>query len=179
MCGTEFVRGVVLVALAAAGPAAGAEPVSGLRPGDEVAAWHPVHVTGPEAGTTHCPVCTYLDKPVVLAFAATVTAAGPLAERFERLLARHEKAGVHGLVVVTAGTAADLKKLAADRKLNRVSLCLLDPDTRAKDLKRYRVAAAATTTVTVYRDYKVTAGFTDLAEKDFLKLDAAVRAAVR
>jgi hypothetical protein len=175
MRGTEFVRVVVLVALAAAGT----EPASGLRPGDEVAAWHPVHVTGPEAGTTHCPVCTYLDKPVVLAFAATAAAAGPLAERVEGLLARYEKAGVRGLVVVTAGTAADLKKLAADRKLTRVSLCLLDPDTRAKDLKRYRVAAAAATTVTVYRDYTVTAGFTDLAEKDFPKLDAAVRAAAR
>jgi hypothetical protein len=28
---------------------------AGLRPGDEVVAWEPVHVAGPHAGTKTCP----------------------------------------------------------------------------------------------------------------------------
>jgi hypothetical protein len=41
------------------------EPISGLRPGDQVSAWEPIHVAGPHAGTKTCPVCTYLDAPVL------------------------------------------------------------------------------------------------------------------
>ena len=58
---------------------------SGLRPGEEVSAWEPMHVAGPHAGTKTCPVCTYLEAPVLLAFARDMAAAEPLAAPLEEI----------------------------------------------------------------------------------------------
>lgn len=49
---------LALVATAIAAPALRAAE-SGLKPGGTVSAFEPIHVTGPDKGTTTCPVCKY------------------------------------------------------------------------------------------------------------------------
>ena len=88
---------------------------AGLRPGDEVVAWEPVHVAGPHAGTKTCPVCTYLDAPVLLAFAKDAAAAKKLVKPLEAIAAAHAKGKLRVLLVVVEGSEEPLKALAEDQ----------------------------------------------------------------
>ena len=54
---------------------------SGLDLGETVEPWRPIHVAGPDRGTTACPVCTYLDKPAVIVFTKDGDNAVELARR--------------------------------------------------------------------------------------------------
>ena len=99
------------------------EPTSGLRPGDEVSAWEPVHVAGPHAGTKTCPVCTYLEAPVLLAFAKDMDAAEKLAKPLEQIAVAHRSGKLKVVLVVVDGSEDQLHKLAKDYALQTVMLC--------------------------------------------------------
>jgi protocatechuate 3,4-dioxygenase beta subunit len=164
---------VVLVAalLVAAPP----ELKSGLQLGDEVAAWNPIHVGGPDKGTRACPVCTYLEKPAVVVFTRDGGNAAALAQRLEKLVAVHQRHGLKGFLVVIDGTPEKLAKMTADLRLQRIGVCYPDPQTRDKDLgELYKIHPHAQNTIIVYKDYKVTANFVNLDAGHFDAVEKAV-----
>lgn len=131
---------------------AGDSPGSGLRPGEQVEPWNPLHVTGPDRGTNVCPLCTYLDKPVVVVFAKDTANTAQLVARLEPLARKHRAAGLRVVVAVVDIGLERAKALAADLKLADVSLCYLTRKSGPKELKAYRIEPAAENTVMVYKD---------------------------
>jgi protocatechuate 3,4-dioxygenase beta subunit len=166
---------LAVVAADPGGPPAAPAPESGLRVGDEVVPWNPVHVAGPDRGTKACPVCTYLGRPAVLIFTKEGANAAALAVRLEKLVGEHRKSELKGFVVVLDGRPERLTKLAADWKIAGVGLCYPDPQTREQDLRSYKIAPAAGNTVLIYKDYKVVATFVDLDAGDWRRVEAAVK----
>lgn len=155
--------------------AAPAELKSGLQKGEEVAAWNPIHVAGPDKGTRACPVCTYLEKPAVVVFTRDGGNAAALAEQLEKLVAANERKNLKGFVVVLDAMPEQLAKMAADKRLTKIGVCYLDPRTRDKDLQLYKIHPQAINTIIVYRDYKVTANFVNLDARRFSAVAAAVQ----
>jgi protocatechuate 3,4-dioxygenase beta subunit len=171
---------VVLAVLAAAAAAVGRPPVaSGLDRGASVEPWNPLHVAGPDRGTNACPVCTYLEKPVVVVFAKDTPNTVALTAKLEAFAAANQKTGLRVVVAVTDAAPDRLARVAADLKVTAASLCELSPRTRANDLKAYRVNPAAENTVIVYKDYTVTDTFVDLPAGDFGRLAAAAEKLLR
>jgi protocatechuate 3,4-dioxygenase beta subunit len=146
--------------------AAADTPASGLRPGEQVEPWNPVHVTGPDRGTNLCPVCTYLEKPVVVVFAKDTANTNALASRLEPLARKHRAAGLRVVVAVVEIGPDRAKALAADLKFTDLSLCYLTSKTGPKELKAYRIDPTAENTVMVYKNYTVEATFLNLPAKD-------------
>ena len=152
---------------------------SGLELGETVEPWRPIHVAGPDRGTTACPVCTYLDKPAVVVFTKDGENAVELARRVEALVTAHRDKGLKGFVVVLDSTPARLAGTARRAGVSRSALCYPDPATKAEDLKAYKINPAATSTILVYKDYTVAARFVDLSAPDFARVEAATAKLVR
>ncbi len=152
---------------------------SGLALGSEVTAWHPWHVSGPDAGSRVCPVCTYQDQPAVLVFAKNTANTLSLANRLEMLADNHADTGLKVLLVVTDGQPDDLKQMAEANQLRLISLCLLDPKTRRDDLAAYGINEQAENTILFYRDYVVLWKSEDLRTVEFDQLQSAVNATLR
>ena len=171
-------KGSVALACAAAavwaGVAAAQPPASGLRRGEAVEPWNPLHVAGPDRGTNACPVCTYLEKPVVVVFARDTPNTAALTARLEALAAQKRQAGLRVVVAILDATPERLARLAAELKITDVALCHLNPKTRDKDLKAYRIDPAAENTVMVYKDYTVSDTFVNLPAAAFERVSAAV-----
>jgi hypothetical protein len=157
----------LFLAIGAFEPSAAADPpASGLRPGEQVEPWNPIHVTGPDRGTNQCPVCTYLEKPVVVVFAKDTTNTAELATRLEPLASEYRTAGLRVVVAVVDIGPDRAKALAADLKFADISLCYLPPMSGPKELKAYRIDPAVENTVMVYKNYTVAATFVNLLAKD-------------
>jgi polyisoprenoid-binding protein YceI len=159
------------VALLVAAPPA--ELKSGLQRGEEVAAWNPIHVAGPDKGTRACPVCTYLERPAVVVFTRDGDNAAALAEQLEKLVAANEGKDLKGFVVVLDATPDRLAKMAADKRITKIDVCYPDPRTKDKDLELYKIHPQALNTILIYRDYKVTANFVNLDARQFNAVEAA------
>ena len=147
---------------------------SGLQPKESVEPWNPLHVAGPDKGTNACPVCTYLEKPVVVVFAKDTANTVTLVGKLEALAAEKRKTGLRVVVAVLDAGPERLARLAGELKIADVALCHLNPKTREADLKAYRINPAVESTVIVYKNYTVTDTFVDLPAADFARLAAAV-----
>jgi protocatechuate 3,4-dioxygenase beta subunit len=152
---------------------------SGLELGDTVEPWRPIHVAGPDRGTTACPVCTYLDKPAVVVFTKDGENAIEFARRVEALVTAHRDKVLKGFVVVLDSTPERLAKMARRASVSRSALCYPDPSSREADLRAYKINPAATSTILVYKNYAVAARFVDLSAKDFGKVEAAAAKLLR
>ncbi len=150
-----------------------ARPASGLSKGDEVSAWEPVHVAGPYAGTKTCPVCTFLEAPLLLAFAKDLTAAEVLAKPLEAIADAHAAGKLRVVLVVLDAPDDKLRKLADDNKIRRLMLCRPDAERRAKQLAAYKIDASVTNTVMLYEGYIVKQSWVALDASDLLKLRVA------
>ena len=150
------------------------QPVSGLAVGAEVAAWNPIHYSGPDAGTNHCPVCTYLDKPVVLVFARQTLNTVALVRQLESLATTNANAGLKCFVILIDGTPNTAKELAEQYRLRNVGVCLLDQKTRTADLKTYNIDARFENTVLYYRNYVVEANRINFQSLDMGQLQAEI-----
>jgi hypothetical protein len=149
----------VPVSFSAAQPARSA---SGLQKGDEVTAWEPVHVAGPYAGTRTCLVCTYLEAPMLLAFARDLANAEALAKPLERIAEAHDKGRLRVALVVLNTPDDQLIKLAADQKIQYVMLCRPDVESRARNLAAYKIDPAVPNTIMLYEAYIVKESWTAL-----------------
>lgn len=164
---------VGLWCLMAASAAIAGEPGVGLRVGDEVSAWEPIHVAGPHAGTKTCPVCTYLEAPVVLAFAKDVAAAEKLAKPLEAIATAHRRGKLKVLLVVVEGSDEQLRALAKDAGLQAVMLCRPDPERKDKQLKAYKVDPSAANAVLLYQDYTVRKAWAGVGAADLADVKAS------
>jgi protocatechuate 3,4-dioxygenase beta subunit len=156
-----------------------APPISGLPPKESVEPWNPLHVAGPDKGTNTCPVCTYLEKPVVVVFAKDTPNTVALTAKFEALAADKRKSGLRVVVAYLDATPERLAKLAGDLKIADSSLCYLNPKNRANELKSYRINPAVENTIIVYKDYTVTETFVNLPADSFGQVVNAVGKLVR
>jgi protocatechuate 3,4-dioxygenase beta subunit len=168
-------RAAWLILLLAAGSGWAGELKSGLAVGDEVHAWNPLHVAGPDKGTNACPICTYLERPMIQVFARDGAQVGGLARKLEQLVLAHQKAEFKAFLIVVDGKPEVLKKLGEEHKIAYSALCYPDPASKAEDLGKYQINPDAANTLILYRDYKVTACFVNLDPKDFGKVEEAVR----
>ena len=109
------------------GQTKGAAVVSGLAQGETVEPWRPIHVAGPDRGTTACPVCTYLDKPAVIIFARDNDDLVELTRRMEALVKAHQARSLKGFIVVVDGTPDRLAKVAKSAGVSRSALCYPRP----------------------------------------------------
>src|SRR5271156_998321 len=92
---------IILVTTVPMAPSAIASPPqSGLQKGESVEPWNPIHVAGPDRGTNTCPVCSYLERPVVVIFAKDSVETIKLAMRLEKLVATHQKNELKGVLTV-------------------------------------------------------------------------------
>ncbi|MFO0801986.1 MAG: hypothetical protein U0791_02520 [Gemmataceae bacterium] len=160
----------LLLCLFSASVAVAGDPASGLRPGEEVTAWEPIHVAGPHAGTKTCPVCTFLDAPVLLAFAKDMDEAGKLAKPLEGLAAGKLKV----MLIVIEGSDEQLRSLAKDAGIRNLMLVRPDPERKEKQLKIYKIDATVSNTLMLYQDYIVRNCWTGLKATELaLVQDAA------
>jgi len=166
-----------MVVLVSVGLAAAAEPrAAGLRPGEEVSAWEPVHVAGPHAGTKTCPVCTYLEAPVLLAFAKDAKVAARLVPTLEGIGAAHAAGKLKVMLVVVDGTTEELTALAKAASVRRVMLCLPDAEKKAKQLKAYKVDSLGTSSLILCQDYTVKKAWADVTAGDLADVKKAADA---
>ena len=148
---------------------------SQLSVGDEVAAFNPRHVIGPDAGTNLCPICTYLDATAVLIFAKQTANTVSLANRLETLAATFEPKGLHIFLVITDGTEAEIQQMARANDLNRISISVLEPESRADDLAAWKIDANNENTVVIYRDYIIQWKKNELRAAEFDELEGALQ----
>lgn len=165
----------ILAAFALTLSAAAPPPVPGLKPGDEVEPWNPVHVAGPDKGTNNCPVCTYLEKPVVVAFVKETPNSAELLVRLEAIAREHRKTGLRVVVAVTDAGPEKVKELGDAAGVTDVALCCLSAKTGAKELKAYKIDPGAENTVILYKNYVVTATFVNVPAKAAGPLAEAVK----
>jgi hypothetical protein len=158
---------------------AGSEMTSGLPPGSGITAWQPRHITGPEAGTRRGPLGTCPDQPGVLVFAKDTANTVSLANRLESLASDCEADGLKIFLVLTDGTPQAVRAMARANQLERISICLLDPQTRIDDLATYRISEQPENTVMVYTDGLVEWRQADLRSVHFDELETAVQQALR
>jgi protocatechuate 3,4-dioxygenase beta subunit len=146
---------------------------SGLSVGEEVSAWEPVHVAGPLAGTKTCPVCTYLEAPVLLAFAKDSSAAELLAKPLERIADAHSKGKLRVVLVVLDAPEEKLRKLAEESKIRHLMLCMPDPKRREKQLAAYKIDPTVPNTIMLYEAYTVRRLWVSVTSKDLASLEEA------
>ena len=148
----------------------------GLQKGEEVSAWEPIHLTGPEAGTKNCPVCTHLERPAILVFARWNENTEELAFMLDQLVQEMFLTELKGFVVVTDGDQEAIKEFAELNTIANVSICALDEKTRNDDLKKYKIDPENNNTIIIYRDFVVWSNHVDLQSTDFEKLENSVSA---
>jgi hypothetical protein len=165
----------VLGLLVAAGSAN--EPVkSGPQAGEEVPGpFHPLNITGPNAGEKCCLYCKNGDNPVVMIFAREINE--PLVSLVKKIdsATREHKDAKMGSFVVFLGDAEDLNsKLKEVAQRENIQHTVLSVDNPAGP-EGYKVAKDADVTVVLYSKRMVKANHAfskgELKEKD---IDAIV-----
>ena len=141
-------------------------PISGLKIGDQVEPWNPLHVAGPDKGTNICPVCTYLEKPVVVVFAKDTQNTAQLSAELEVLAREHRKSGLRVVIAITDAGETRVKVLASTLAITDASFCHMSEKTGSAELRAYRINPTAENTVMVYKDYTVAATFVNLSARD-------------
>jgi protocatechuate 3,4-dioxygenase beta subunit len=176
----RFCNLIVLSVIALAGctgPAAGpaqSSVTSGLQRGEDIHSWNPIHVAGPNKGTNACPVCTYEALPAVVIFTRQGPNAAALSTRLQNLVVQQRQMKLKGFVIVLDSTPDELKQLAGNLNITQIGLCYPDPQTRDRDLQLYKINPAATNTVMIYKNYKITANFVNLDASDFAQVEVAI-----
>ena len=137
------------------GSLSGAGLESGLAVGTEVKSFEPIHYSGADAGTRTCPVCTYVELPMVVAFARQNDATLQLVKRLETLAGELLQDGLKVFVVMLDTDEATTKKMVEQLELENLALCRLDAENREQVLEDFNVNSEAETTVMAYRSFIV------------------------
>src|SRR5262245_47931167 len=113
---------VLLIGVASGGPLKSGPPAGTELPGT----FHPLNVTGPEAGKKTCIFCEYGQDPVVMVFARQTSE--PLTRVMKRLgatTAQHKASNLASCVIFlssTQGLPKQLQQLAEQEKIERTIL---------------------------------------------------------
>jgi hypothetical protein len=132
--------------------------------------FHPLNVTGEQAGKKHCLFCQNGSNPVAMVFAREVTPeVTKLIKTLDGCTAKHGDCKMGSFVVFLSdkeGLDKELKSLSDDQKLNKIVLSIDNP----AGPKGYKVSKDANVTVVLYTDHTVKANYAfkkgDLTEKD-------------
>jgi hypothetical protein len=175
----KLMVGVVAVTLAAGGLIAG-ELKSGPQAGSKVPGpFHPLNVTGEDAGKKACLYCKAGDAPVVAIFARNAEDANlkKLIAAIDAATEKNSKADMNSFVVFLSADdklEGKLKKMAEEAKLKKVVLSIEAPEGPAK----YNIAKDADVTVLLYTDHTVKANYAfekgKLTDKDVAAVVADV-----
>jgi uncharacterized protein YbaA (DUF1428 family) len=152
---------VLTLALVVGGGLAGGALKSGPQTGEKIPGpFHPVNITGKFANEKHCLVCEHGTSPVAMVFAREVSA--PLTKLIHQLdaaTAKNSDKNMGSFVVFLSdkeGMADQLKKVAADAKLQHTVLAIDNP----AGPEKYNVARDAEVTVVLYSRHNVLANHT-------------------
>jgi len=130
------------------GPPTGAE-----MPGP----FHPLNVTGENAGKKACLYCSNGDNPVAVVFAREASpAVAKLLKQLDEATVKNAKADMGSFAVFCSdkdGLDKALTKLAADQKLTKLILSIDNP----AGPEKYKISKDAEVTVLLYKSFEVKA----------------------
>jgi len=165
-----------VAALAYVGTAAPEAPASGVEKGAALPAYHPAHVTGPDKGTSTCPVCKYPRNPAVQAWINSDDDknVAALVAALEKVAKANADARFKAFVVfanpkreAADAISARLKRIGDKLGVEHVALAYLPgPDDPA--VKGYGVSTdpKVRNTIFVYRNRTVDAKFVNFTADD-------------
>jgi len=154
----KFLAGVAAVAVVAGGLVAG-ELKSGPSAGAKVPGpFHPLNVTGEDAGKKACLYCKAGDSPVVAIFARSADDANlqKLIAKIDACTEKNAKCEMNSFVVFLSADdklEGKLKEMASKAKLKKTVLAIEAPEGPAK----YNISKDADVTVLLYTDHVVKA----------------------
>jgi hypothetical protein len=133
---------------------------SGPQVGEDLKTpFHPLNVTGEQAGKKNCLFCANGTNPVAMIFArSTSDELATLCKKIEACCEKNSECKMGSFVVLCSdeeGTEAKLKKLAKDNDLKKVVLAIDNP----AGPEAYKVNKDAEITVVLYVDRNVKANF--------------------
>jgi hypothetical protein len=152
---------------------------SGPQVGEDLAGpFHPLNVTGKQAGKKFCLYCSNGSNPVAMVFARESTPElTKLIKKLDGCCAKNTDAKMGSFVVFCSneeGLETKLKKMAKDEEIKNVVLSIDNP----AGPEGYKVAKEAEVTVVLYTNRKAKANFTfkkgELKEKDIEAIAKAV-----
>ncbi len=152
---------VALAALALVSVGVADNPVkSGPQVGQVVPGpFHPLNVTGPNAGEKHCLYCENGDHPVAMIFAREVSEpVTQLIKKIDTATAEHQDAQMGSFVVFLGDTEEltnQLKQLAEKENIKRTVLSVDNP----AGPQAYKVSRNADVTVVLYTQHRVKANY--------------------
>jgi hypothetical protein len=121
--------------------------------------FHPLNVTGDQAGQKFCLYCKNGEKPVAMIFARTVSEpVAALIKKIDTATAQHSKCEMGSFVVFlndTEGLEKSLKDLADKQKIKHTILSIDNP----AGPKGYGISKSADITVVLYTDRTVKANY--------------------
>lgn len=157
---------------------------SGLKVGNEVPAFEPKHVTGPDKDTETCPVCKYGMTPAVQVWVNNDSAEniGKLAKTLEGEIAKLGTRKFKTFFIFQANRKAELAPLAAKLGLKNVALAYV-PSFKGDAAKEYAInpSTEVKNTVIVYSNREVVKNYVNLSadEAGLNSLTSAVQLAVK
>lgn len=172
---------VAALAIAAFGFVGSGEK-SGIEVGEMVSAYHPKHVSGPDAGTDNCPPCTYGNRPAVQIWlnpsedAKNVEA---FAKFLNEAVVGNKKADLKGFLINLTHCQMCIDKVTAMAKstpYQQIGIATLSSTDAAVDAYKVNTAKEIKNTVFVYKNKKVVAKFVNLKadEQGLMALKKAI-----
>jgi hypothetical protein len=133
---------------------------SGPQVGTEVPGpFHPLNVTGPDAGQKMCLYCKNGSNPVAMIFAREISPSlVKLLKRIDSATAKYEEAKMGSFVVFLSDTTDLERKLKGIAERENIKHTILSVDNPAGP-PAYKVARDADVTVVLYTDHKVKANY--------------------
>ncbi len=166
--------------IALALPVMALAPQSGLNVGEKVSAYHPQHVSGPDAGTDTCPPCKYGNRPAVQVWLNGESEENimAMAKALDSKVAGSKKEFKAFMINLTHCDACvdGTKAVAKKSGLKNVAMAYLPKTDEAVKAYKVNTSADVKNTVFVYKNREVVAKFVNLkADAEGLKaLSAAV-----
>lgn len=165
------VAALLALALVFGGVVAAEKIKSGPQVGDQVPGpFHPLNVTGPDAGQKVCLYCKNGTNPVAMVFARDIsTPLVKLIKKIDQATAKHEDAKMGSFVVFLSDSGSLEKKLKEVADKENIKTTILSIDNPAGP-QGYKVSKDADVTVVLYTDHKVKANYAfakgELKDKD-------------
>lgn len=137
---------------------------NGLQVGEYMGAFEPHHVTGPDAGTDTCPVCEYINRPMVQVWTngSQEKWLAQVAPTLERATKKNQPYEFKSFVIQVidadrekASTAQELKNLAQKDDLSLLALTYLDRFDEAVAAHQFRLDASSKNVIFVYVNRKI------------------------
>ena len=174
----RFIVTVSICCLSIALTALAAEKLdSGLKVGDNAPAFDPTHVSGPDRGTTACPMCKYGDGQGVMIWLNTddLTDATTIATRFEREIQAKGAENMRAFIMYMnpgGKSEKEVKKMLTDftsaAGLNQVAVTYIPNPTDKETAGLYKINAdpQVKNTVLVYHARKVVEKYVNMPASD-------------